>query len=93
MELIFIQVLQEPKFESLCDDLFKSLFESIDKVIRDSQIDKSNVDEIVLVGGSSRIQFRNCFQIILMEKNLVKVLIRMKQSHMVQQFRRYSFWT
>ena len=55
MELIFTQVLQEPKFESLCDDLFKSLFDSIDKVIRDSQIDKSNVDEIVLVGGSSRI--------------------------------------
>ena len=54
MESIFTQVLQEPKFESLCDDLFKSCLTS-DKVIRDSQIDKSNVDEIVLVGGSSRI--------------------------------------
>ena len=31
------------------------MFDSVDKVIRDSQIDKSNVDEIVLVGGSSRI--------------------------------------
>jgi heat shock protein 1/8 len=29
--------------------------EPVEKVLRDSKIDKSNVDEIVLVGGSTRI--------------------------------------
>ena len=51
----FYTSLTRAKFESLCDDLFKSCLTPVDKVIRDSQIDKSNVDEIVLVGGSSRI--------------------------------------
>ena len=51
----FYTSLTRAKFESLCDDLFKSCLEPVDKVIRDSQIDKGNVDEIVLVGGSSRI--------------------------------------
>jgi L1 cell adhesion molecule like protein len=43
------------KFEELCIDLFKSGIEPVDKVLRDAKISKGNVDEIVLVGGSTRI--------------------------------------
>ncbi|KAF9506708.1 hypothetical protein BS47DRAFT_1367170 [Hydnum rufescens UP504] len=43
------------RFEELCQDLFRSTLEPVEKVLRDSKIDKSNVHEIVLVGGSTRI--------------------------------------
>ncbi|KIK21341.1 hypothetical protein PISMIDRAFT_542522 [Pisolithus microcarpus 441] len=42
-------------FEELCHDLFRRTLEPIEKVLRDSRIDKSTVDEVVLVGGSTRI--------------------------------------
>ncbi|KAJ7652284.1 Hsp70 protein-domain-containing protein [Mycena rosella] len=47
--------LTRTRFEELCGDLFRSTLEPIEKVLRDSKIDKSNVNEIVLVGGSTRI--------------------------------------
>tara|TARA_Y100001970_G_scaffold215428_1_gene263574 strand:+ start:7070 stop:8986 length:1917 start_codon:yes stop_codon:yes gene_type:complete len=43
------------KFEDMCSDLFKKTFEPVEKVMQDSKISKSNIDEIVLVGGSTRI--------------------------------------
>ena len=51
----FYTSITRAKFESLCDDLFRSCLNPVEKVIRDSKMDKSQVDEIVLVGGSSRI--------------------------------------
>ncbi|CAG8766480.1 6050_t:CDS:2, partial [Funneliformis caledonium] len=42
-------------FEELNQDLFRSTMELIEKVLRDSKIDKSQIHEIVLVGGSTRI--------------------------------------
>ena len=39
----------------MCQDLFRSTLEPVEKVLRDSKIDKDNVHEIVLVGGSIRI--------------------------------------
>ncbi|KAJ7752961.1 Hsp70 protein-domain-containing protein [Mycena metata] len=42
-------------FEELCADLFRSTLKPIERVLRDSKIPKSNVDEILLVGGSTRI--------------------------------------
>ncbi|KAJ7916110.1 Hsp70 protein-domain-containing protein [Mycena leptocephala] len=47
--------LTRTRFEELCGDLFLRTLEPIKKVLRDSKIDKSNVNEIVLVGGSTRI--------------------------------------
>jgi L1 cell adhesion molecule like protein len=47
--------LTRTRFEELCEDLFLSTLEPIEKVLRDSKIEKSNVNEIVLVGGSTRI--------------------------------------
>lgn len=47
--------LTRSKFEELCFDFFKDTMNPVDKVIKDSDIAKANVDEIVLVGGSTRI--------------------------------------
>ena len=43
------------RFEELCADLFRSTLEPVEKAIRDARMDKSKIDEIVLVGGSTRI--------------------------------------
>ena len=51
----FYTSLTRAKFESLCDDLFRGCLRPVEKVIVDSKIDKGNIHEIVLVGGSTRI--------------------------------------
>ena len=43
------------RFEELCADLFRSTIDPVEKVLRDAKLDKSQVHEIVLVGGSTRI--------------------------------------
>jgi heat shock protein 1/8 len=43
------------KFEQLCDHLFKKCITPVEQVMRDSKYSKSDVHDIVLVGGSSRI--------------------------------------
>ena len=48
-------MITRARFEELCQDLFCSILEPIEKVLHDSKIDKSNVHEIVLVGGSTCI--------------------------------------
>ncbi|KAF9429500.1 70-kilodalton heat shock protein [Podila epigama] len=51
----FYTSLTRARFEELNQDLFRSTMEPVEKVLRDAQMDKSRVDEIVLVGGSTRI--------------------------------------
>ncbi|KAI6150327.1 heat shock protein HSS1 [Pisolithus tinctorius] len=51
----FYTSITRARFEELCQDLFRSTLEPVEKVLRDSKIDKGNVHEIVLVGGSTRI--------------------------------------
>jgi heat shock protein 1/8 len=43
------------KFESLCNELFVKCLEPVKQVLQDSGIAKNDVDEVVLVGGSTRI--------------------------------------
>merc|ERR1711868_312875 len=43
------------RFEDLCADLFRGTLEPVEKVLRDSKIDKGSVHEVVMVGGSTRI--------------------------------------
>ncbi|KAL9641733.1 hypothetical protein ABK040_007410 [Willaertia magna] len=43
------------KFEQLNMDLFRNCFEPVKKVLQDSGLDKSQIDEVVLVGGSTRV--------------------------------------
>lgn len=47
--------ISRAKFEELCGKYFKDCLKPVAKVINDSGISKSNVHEIVLVGGSTRI--------------------------------------
>jgi len=51
----FYTSITRARFEELCQDLFRSTLEPVDKVLSDAKIDKSKVHEIVLVGGSTRI--------------------------------------
>lgn len=53
--LEFVETLTRAKFEELNADLFKKSLESVEKALADSQKSKSEIDEIVLVGGSTRI--------------------------------------
>ena len=54
-EIDFYTSLTRARFEELCQDLFRNTLDPVEKVLRDSKIDKANVHEIVLVGGSTRI--------------------------------------
>ena len=51
----FNTTLTRAKFENLCGSLFSRCIEPVERVLRDASIDKSQVDDIVLVGGSTRI--------------------------------------
>jgi L1 cell adhesion molecule like protein len=39
----------------MCADLFRGTLEPVEKALRDAQMDKGSIDEVVLVGGSTRI--------------------------------------
>ena len=47
--------LSRAKFENICMDLFNSTLVPVDKVLKDAKIGKNEIDDIVLVGGSTRI--------------------------------------
>ena len=51
----FSEKLTRAKFEDLCLDLFKKTIPPLQKVLDDSGFKKSDIQEIVLVGGSTRI--------------------------------------
>jgi len=50
-----ILVLTRAKLEELCMDLFNKCIPPIDKVLQESKFSKSDINDILLVGGSSRI--------------------------------------
>ena len=47
--------LSRARFEEMCMDYFRNSIGPVEKVLKDSGIDKKSVHEIVLVGGSTRI--------------------------------------
>ena len=51
----FFTNITRAKFESICMNLFNRSIEPVSKVLQDSKTSKSEVDEIILVGGSTRI--------------------------------------
>jgi len=51
----FQVTLTRAKFESLCDDLFRKCMGPVEQVLKDAKFSKSDIDDVVLVGGSSRI--------------------------------------
>ena len=51
----FFTSITKARFESLCMNLFQKCINPVTRVLQDAGISKSNVHEIVLVGGSTRI--------------------------------------
>jgi len=51
----FSCTLTRARFEELCMDYFRNSMGPVEKCLRDSGIDKKNIHEIVMVGGSTRI--------------------------------------
>ena len=51
----FYTSITRARFEELCSDLFRGTLEPVERALSDAKLDKSKVDDIVLVGGSTRI--------------------------------------
>ncbi|XP_064392677.1 heat shock 70 kDa protein 1-like [Halichondria panicea] len=51
----FFSKITRARFEELCIDLFRSCLQPVEKALTDAKLDKAQIDEIVLVGGSTRI--------------------------------------
>jgi heat shock protein 1/8 len=51
----FTSTITRARFEEMNMDYFRSTMEPVEKVLRDAKMSKSSVNEIVLVGGSTRI--------------------------------------
>ncbi|KAK5798264.1 hypothetical protein VI817_004555 [Penicillium citrinum] len=51
----FSETLTRAKFEELCNDLFKKTLKPVEQVLKDAKVKKADIDDIVLVGGSTRI--------------------------------------
>ena len=49
--------LSKAKFEDLCRDLFDSTLEPVRKALKDANLKSSEIDEVILVGGSTRIPY------------------------------------
>ena len=50
-----VRTLTRAKFEQLCDDLIKATIEPCKKALADAGLDKNQINEVILVGGSTRI--------------------------------------
>ncbi|XP_011800131.1 PREDICTED: heat shock 70 kDa protein 1 isoform X6 [Mandrillus leucophaeus] len=51
----FYTSITRARFEELCSDLFRSTLEPVEKALRDAKLDKAQIHDLVLVGGSTRI--------------------------------------
>ena len=49
--------LSKAKFEDLCRDLFDSTMEPVRKAMKDAKLSNSDIDKVILVGGSTRIPY------------------------------------
>jgi heat shock 70kDa protein 1/2/6/8 len=48
-------MLTRAKFEQLCDHLFRRTVAPLENLLRDAKMSKADIDEIVMVGGSTRV--------------------------------------
>ena len=49
--------LTRAKFEDLCRDLFDSTMDSVKKALKDAKLKASDINKVILVGGSTRIPY------------------------------------
>ncbi len=51
----FSTVITRARFEELCHDIFRKTLDTVENLLRTTKMDKSQIDEVILVGGSTRI--------------------------------------
>ena len=51
----FYTSITRARFEEMCSDLFRGTLDPVEKSLRDAKLDKAQIHEIILVGGSTRI--------------------------------------
>ncbi|KAI1711905.1 hsp70 protein domain-containing protein [Ditylenchus destructor] len=51
----FHSKISRARFEELCGDLFRKTLQPVEQALKDAKLSKSQIDEIVMVGGSTRI--------------------------------------
>jgi L1 cell adhesion molecule like protein len=69
----FYTSITKARFEDLCSDLFRETLVPVEKALRDARMDKAQIDDIVLVGGSTRIpRIQRLLQDFFNEKELNK---------------------
>lgn len=51
----FYTKISRARFEELCSDLFRSTLQPVEKALQDAKMDKTQIHDVVLVGGSTRI--------------------------------------
>ena len=51
----FYSKVSRARFEELCADLFRSTLHPVEKALTDAKLDKGSINDVVLVGGSTRI--------------------------------------
>lgn len=51
----FASSITRARFEEICGDIFRKTMEPVEQVLKDAKMSKSEVHDIVLVGGSTRI--------------------------------------
>ena len=51
----FLFTLTRARFEDICADLFNEGIQPLDQVLKDAKLSKSQIKEVVLVGGSTRV--------------------------------------
>lgn len=62
----FYSKITRARFEELCMDLFRSTLAPVEKALADAKMDKSNIHDVVLVGGSTRIpKIQKMLQVIV----------------------------
>lgn len=54
-DMCFSLTITRAKFESLCIDLFQTCLNTCQRVLEDANLTRKQIDEVVLVGGSTRI--------------------------------------
>jgi L1 cell adhesion molecule like protein len=51
----FTSTITRARFEEMCVDVFRRTMDPVEKVLKDAKISKGDVDEVILVGGTTRI--------------------------------------
>lgn len=71
----FSSSISRTRFEELSEDLLRATIDFVEKAIRDADLAKTDIEEVVLVGGSTRIpQIRMLLQDFFNGKELSKTI-------------------